>query len=185
MKPRISMITLGVRNLEQSIRFYEQGLGLPRRGSPPEVAFFALNGSWLGLYGRESLARDAGVPADGTGFVGVTIAHNVDSEAEVDEVLGQAVSAGATLVKRAQKACWGGYSGYFADPDGHLWEVAYNPLFWVGPKDEGQNDESQVRGKDDSEFYRMSSKEYFRRLLRESEERKERQDNEDGDERID
>ncbi|OOG24752.1 glyoxalase [Thioalkalivibrio denitrificans] len=136
MKPRISMITLGVRDLAASVRFYEQGLGLPRMDSPPEVAFFTLNGSWLGLYGRESLAEDAGVPADGNGFAGFTIAHNVDSEAAVDELLGQAVSAGARLVKPAQKVFWGGYSGYFADPDGYLWEVAHNPFFWVGPKDE-------------------------------------------------
>ena len=131
------MITLGVRDLEASVRFYEQGLGLPRMDSPPEVAFFTLNGSWLGLYGRESLAEDAGVPADGTGYAGFTIAHNVGSEAAVDLLLGQAVSAGAKLVKPAQKVFWGGYSGYFADPDGYLWEVAFNPLFWVGPKDEG------------------------------------------------
>jgi uncharacterized protein len=136
MRPRISMITLGVRDMGKSVHFYEQGLGLPRMDSPPEVAFFTLNGSWLGLYGRELLAEDAGVPADGTGFAGFTIAHNVDSEAAVDELLDQAVSAGAKLVKPAQKVFWGGYSGYFADPDGYLWEVAHNPLFWVGPKDE-------------------------------------------------
>lgn len=136
MKPRISMITLGVRDLEESVRFYEQGLGLPRMNSPPEVAFFTLHGTWLGRYSRESLAEDAGVPADGTGFAGFTIAHNVDSEAAVDELLEQAISAGAKLIKPAQKVFWGGYSGYFADPDGHLWEVAHNPLFWVGPKDE-------------------------------------------------
>ena len=130
------MITLGVRDLAASVRFYEQGLGLPRMDSPPEVAFFTLNGSWLGLYGLESMAEDAGVPADGTGFAGFTIAHNLDSEAAVDELLGQAVSAGARLVKPAQKVFWGGYSGYFADPDGYLWEVAHNPLFWVGPKDD-------------------------------------------------
>jgi len=136
MMPRISMITLGVRDLEDSVRFYEQGLGLPRMDSPPEVAFFTLNGTWLGLHGRESLAEDAEVPADGTGFAGFTIAHNVDSQAAVDELLDQAISAGAKLVKPAQKVFWGGYSGYFADPDGYLWEVAHNPLFWIGPKDE-------------------------------------------------
>lgn len=136
MKPRISMITLGVSDLEVSVRFYEQGLGLPRMDSPPEVAFFTLNGSWLGLYGRESLAEDAGILAEGSGFAGFTIAHNVDSEAAVDELMEQAVVAGAKLVKPAQKVFWGGYSGYFADPDGYLWEVAHNPLFWVGPKDE-------------------------------------------------
>jgi uncharacterized protein len=136
MKPRISMITLGVKDLERSIRFYEQGLGLPRIESPPEVAFFTLNGSWLCLYSRESLADDAGISAEGSGFSGITISHNVDSESAVDEVLEQAVSAGAKLVKPSQKAFWGGYSGYFADPDRYLWEVAHNPFFWVGPKDE-------------------------------------------------
>ncbi|MBW6391098.1 MULTISPECIES: VOC family protein [Halomonadaceae] len=136
MKPRISMITLGVRDLAASIRFYEQGLGLPRMESPPEVAFFTLNGTWLGLYGREALAEDAGVSAEGSGFAGIALAHNLASEAEVDELLEQAVAAGATLVKPGQKVFWGGYSGYFADPDGYLWEVAHNPFAWVGPKDE-------------------------------------------------
>ena len=137
MQPRISMITLGVRDLEVAIGFYEKGLGLPRMESPPEVAFFTLHGTWLGLYGREALAEDATVSAEGTGFTGVTLAHNVASEAEVDTVLAQAVAAGARLVKPGQKEFWGGYSGYFADPDGHLWEVAYNPHFWVGPPDRG------------------------------------------------
>lgn len=136
MKPRISMITLGVEDLQRSVRFYEQGLGFPRMESPPSVAFFTLNGSWLGLYGRASLAEDAGVPSEGSGFSGIALAHNVDSEAAVDEVLAQAVSAGATLVKPGQKVFWGGYSGYFSDPDGYLWEVAHNPFCWVGPVDE-------------------------------------------------
>lgn len=136
MKPRISMITLGVRNLEASIEFYEKGLGFPRMESPPEVAFFTLNGTWLGLYGREALAEDAKVSSEGSGFESFTLAHNVHSEKEVDEVVSQAIRAGATLVKAPQKVFWGGYSGYFKDPDGHLWEVAHNPLFWVGPTDE-------------------------------------------------
>lgn len=131
------MITLGVRDLAASVRFYEEGLGLPRMESPPEVAFFPLAGTWLGLFGRESLAEDAGVPAAGSGFRSLALAHNVASEAEVDHVVEQAVAAGATLVKTPQKVFWGGYSGYFTDPDGHLWEVAYNPHFWVGPPDEG------------------------------------------------
>ena len=136
MKPRISMITLGVRDLKKSIAFYEQGLGFPRMESSPEVAFFTLNGSWLGLYGREALADDAQVSPEGEGFAGFSLAHNVGSEAEVDAVIAQAVAAGATLVKPAQNVFWGGYSGYFKDPDGHLWEVAHNPLFWIGPSDD-------------------------------------------------
>ncbi|WP_428610023.1 VOC family protein [Sedimenticola sp.] len=135
MKPRISMITLGVRDMEKSIRFYEEGLGFPRMESPPTVAFFTLNGSWLGLYGREALAEDAQVSPEGSGFNSFALAHNVESEAEVDTLLAQAVAAGATLVKPGQKVFWGGYSGYFKDPDGHLWEVAHNPFFWIGPAD--------------------------------------------------
>jgi len=100
------MITLGVNELERSILFYEQGLGLPRMASPPEVAFFTLNGTWLGLFGRESLAKDAGVSATGSGFSGFSLAHNVASEAEVDAVLQQAVAAGASLVKPGQKVFW-------------------------------------------------------------------------------
>jgi catechol 2,3-dioxygenase-like lactoylglutathione lyase family enzyme len=129
------LITLGVRDLERSVAFYEQGLGLPRRESPPSVAFFELDGTWLGLYGWDALAEDAQVSADGAGFRGVTLAHNVATEAEVDAVVAQAVAAGATLVKPPQKVFWGGYAGYFADPDGHLWEVACNPFMWIGPPD--------------------------------------------------
>jgi catechol 2,3-dioxygenase-like lactoylglutathione lyase family enzyme len=137
MNPRISMITLGVRDLAASVKFYEQGLGFPRMESPPEVAFFTLNGTWLGLYGRDALAADANVTPEGSGFESFTLAHNLSSEAEVDEIMDQALHAGATLVKKPEKVFWGGYSGYFKDPDGHLWEIAYNPHFWVGPRDEG------------------------------------------------
>lgn len=136
MKPRISMITLGVRDLATAVKFYEAGLGFPRMESPPEVAFFTLNGSWLGLYSRNALAEDATVPPEGNGFEGFTLSHNVSSEEEVEKVMGQALAAGATLVKAAQKVFWGGYSGYFKDPDGHLWEIAHNPYFWVGPRDD-------------------------------------------------
>lgn len=135
MQPRISMITLGVRDLDAAVQFYEQGLGFPRMDSPPSVAFFTLNGSWLGLYGLEALAEDAQVPADGSGFSGFTLAHNVHSESEVDAVIDHAVKAGATLVKPGQMVFWGGYSGYFKDLDGYLWEVAHNPFFWIGPED--------------------------------------------------
>lgn len=137
MKPRISMITLGVRDLERSIAFYEKGLGFPRMESPPEVAFFTLNGTWLGLFGREALAEDARVSPQGSGFNSFSLAHNVTSESEVDAVVQQAIDAGAKLVKSPEKVFWGGNSGYFTDPDGHLWEVAYNPHFWVGPNDPG------------------------------------------------
>ena len=140
MKPRISMITLAVRDLATAINFYEKGLGLPRMDSPPDVAFFTLNGTWLCLYGREALAEDALIAAEGHGFEGFSLAHNVASENEVDEVMAQAVAAGATLVKKPQNVFWGGYSGYFKDPDGHLWEVACNPLFWVGPRDESEGE---------------------------------------------
>ena len=136
MKPRISMITLGVNDLERSVKFYKEGLGFPKMDSPPEVAFFTLNGSWLGLYGHDALAIDASVSPEGSGFNGFTLAHNVASETEVDILIEQALSAGAILSKAAQKTFWGGYSGYFKDPDGYLWEVAYNPFFWIGPKDE-------------------------------------------------
>ena len=135
MKPRISMITLGVRDLAASTDFYEKGLGFPRMESPPDVVFFTLDGTWLGLYGREALAEDATVSPDGSGFEAFTLSHNVASKQDVDEVVTQAVAAGATLVKKPQKVFWGGYSGYFSDPDGHLWEVAHNPFFRIGPAD--------------------------------------------------
>lgn len=136
MKPRISMITLGTLDLARSIDFYEQGLQLPRMKSPPQVAFFTLNGTWLGLYDRDDLASDAAVPSAGHGFRSFTLAHNVQSEADVDAVMAQATRAGAQVTKPPGHTSWGGYSGYFSDPDGHLWEIAYNPHFWVGPRDE-------------------------------------------------
>lgn len=136
MQPRISMITLGVSDLTKSIAFYKNGLGFPKMESPPEVAFFTLNGSWLGLFNRESLVEDAMVSSAGDGFNNFTLSHNVETESQVDEIMACALSAGATLTKAAQKTVWGGYAGCFKDPDGHVWEIAHNPFFWVGPKDE-------------------------------------------------
>lgn len=129
------MITLGVDDLARAVDFYQNGLGFPRRGEGDEVAFFELNGTWLSLYGRRALAEDAQVDPACSGFNSFTLAHNVPSEEEVDQVIDEAVKAGAELVKPAQKAFWGGYSGYFKDPDGHLWEVAHNPFTWIGPRD--------------------------------------------------
>ncbi len=131
MEPRITLITLGVSDLDRSIQFYRNGLGLPKRDGPEGIAFFETRSTWLSLYPRDALAKDATVSADGSGFRGFTLAHNVASPEEVDQTLQQAVDAGATLVKAGQKVFWGGYSGYFSDPDGFLWEVAWNPHFAV------------------------------------------------------
>lgn len=130
------MVSLGVADLERSRLFYADGLGLPVIDSPPGVVFFDLNGTWLGLSPREGLAADAGVSPEGGGYAGVNLAHNVGSEAEVDDLFAQAIAAGADAVKAPVRADWGGYHAYFADPDGHLWEVAHNPFVWVGPKDQ-------------------------------------------------
>lgn len=135
MQPRISMITLGVNDLARSIEFYQTGLGLPRMDSPPAVAFFTLNGTWLGLFGHDELAEDAQVSPEGSGFKGFSLSHNLASAAEVDNLFAQAVAAGAIPTKEPQAVFWGGYCGYFKDPDGYLWEIAYNPHFWVGPQD--------------------------------------------------
>jgi catechol 2,3-dioxygenase-like lactoylglutathione lyase family enzyme len=130
MDQRLSIVTLGVADLARARRFYCDGLGWRESSAGNEsVSFIDAGGVVLGLYGREALAEDAGVPDEGDGFSGFALAHNVASEAEVDRVLAEAVEAGATLVKPGQKVFWGGYSGYFADPDGHLWEVAHNPFF--------------------------------------------------------
>ena len=130
MKPKISLITLGVQDLERSLKFYRDGLGFPTHNYKEEqgIVFFKLEGTWLSLYPRDELATDATISAEGSGFSGVTLAHNVGSKQEVDEVFALAVSAGAKPVKQPQDVFWGGYSGYVADPDGHLWEVAYNPF---------------------------------------------------------
>jgi len=128
LEPRITMITLGVSNLASSTAFYE-ALGFTRSSaSNDDITFFRMKGTVLGLFGRASLAADAGVEDSQPGFSAVTIAHNLGSEAEVDQAWHHAVACGARAVKRPEKVFWGGYSGYFADPDGHLWELAFNPF---------------------------------------------------------
>ncbi|MEO1965079.1 VOC family protein [Hyphomonas sp.] len=123
----ITLVTLGVADVQASAAFYEM-LGLKRAPASQEaVVFFDMGGVALGLFGREPLAEDAGVPPHGEGFRAVTLAWNQPDEDAVDDALARAVKAGGQLVKAAEKVFWGGYSGYFSDPDGHLWEVAYNP----------------------------------------------------------
>ena len=131
MEPRISIITLGVSDMERSIRFYRDGLKLPQQPSAPAIAVFETRGTWLALYPRAALAEDATVDAGGSGFPGFTLAHNVRTREEVDRTLAEAAAVGAKIVKPAADASWGGYSGYFVDPDGFLWEVAWNPDFSI------------------------------------------------------
>jgi catechol 2,3-dioxygenase-like lactoylglutathione lyase family enzyme len=133
MEQRISLVTLGVADLERARTFYE-ALGW-RAGSEQgeDVAFFQAGGMVVALWSREALATDSGVSDEG-GWGGITLAHNVRSPEEVDGVLGEAARAGATIVRRGAKTFWGGYSGVFLDPDGHPWEVAHNP-FWTLAED--------------------------------------------------
>ncbi len=137
MKPRITVLTLGVDDLERAVRFYRDGLGLPTEGIVGTefvhgaVAFLDLEGGLkLALFPRASIAHDAGIPAEppnGPGRTEMTIGHNVAFEAEVDSTMARALEAGAVIVKPAQATFWGGYAGYFQDPDRHLWEVVWNP----------------------------------------------------------
>lgn len=135
LPPRVNLVTLGVSDLAASIAFYER-LGWRRSVSAgtDEVAFFALGNLVLGLYPRPLLAQDAKVPDTPPGFSGVTLAINLADEAAVNVAMAAALAAGARQAKAPEKVFWGGYSGYFADPDGHLWELAFNPFF---PQDEG------------------------------------------------
>lgn len=130
MKPKISIITLGVSDFKKSLKFYRDGLGFKFHNykEGEDHVMFEMEGTWLSLFPKEKLACDATVENNGSGFSGITLAHNVKSKEEVDQVINHAVSSGAKLVKKPQEVFWGGYSGYFADPDGYLWEVAYNPF---------------------------------------------------------
>lgn len=129
MEPRISLITLGVADLPRATRFYQEYLGLPRLETPPSVTFFELGKTWLALWPRESLAADAGLPAAGNGFPGFALAHNVRSPGEVDALLERVAAHGAQVTRPGRATEWGGYAGYFTDPDGFLWEIAHNPGF--------------------------------------------------------
>lgn len=126
---RISLITLGVEDVARSTAFYEKLGWTKSEASQDTVTFIQLKGTVLALFSRASLAEDARVENTSRGFSGITLAHNVTSERGVDAVYKFAISCGATEVKKPEKVFWGGYSGYFADPDGHLWEIAFNPFF--------------------------------------------------------
>ena len=131
MEQRVSIVTLGVVDLKRSAAFYER-LGWRRSMANAEgIVFFQAGGMALALFPRQELAKDANVGDDGRGFGGVSLAYNARNREEVDAVLAEAVAAGATLRKPAQEASWGGYSGYFSDPEGFLWEVAWNPFFAI------------------------------------------------------
>lgn len=135
MDQRISIITLGVGDLDRAVAFYRDGLQLrlSKRSVPGVIAFFETSQTWLTLFQREALAEDAGVsPTAPGGFPGFALAHNVRSKEAADEVMAEALAAGATVTREMHDTGWGGYSGYFRDPDGFLWEVAWNPHFWIG-----------------------------------------------------
>jgi hypothetical protein len=132
MKSKISIITLGVKDFEKSLIFYRDGLGFKPHNykTGDTYVMFEMNGTWLALFPNDNLAEDAGVPmaTHGAGRPSFTLAQNVASPDEVDQVISFAIKAGATLIKAPQKAAWGGYAGYFADPDNYFWEIAHNPF---------------------------------------------------------
>ncbi len=130
MKPRINLVTLGVTSMERSRAFYERLGFVASSASNADITFFESNGVVLGLFGHDALAEDAHVTAtEAPQFRGFSLAWNAESEAAVNLIIDHARAIGALIVKPPEKVSWGGYSGYFADPDGHLWEVAHNPLF--------------------------------------------------------
>ena len=137
MNQLLHLVTLGVRDFKKSYKFYTKTLGWkPSSASQDDIAFFQTSGVVFAIYPREELAKDALVESEGSGFAGFTLAYNARSEAEVDKIIADLKSKGVKIVKEPQKVFWGGYSSYFADPDGFLWEVAYNPFF---PFDENGN----------------------------------------------
>ena len=138
MKPRITVITVGVDDLERSLRFYRDGLGLPTQGiigtefEHGAVSFFDLQaGVKFAIWPRKSISHDSGIPESPPSPTEITLGHNVSTREEVDAVMEQARKAGAKIVKQAHDNFWGGYAGYFQDPDGHLWEVVWNPQLQI------------------------------------------------------
>ena len=134
MKPRISVLTLGVADLERSVAFYRDGLGLPTEGivgrefEHGAVAFFDLSGGLkLAIWAQDDISHDTGLPKHPVSSTAVTIGHNVSDRKEVDDAIDAALAAGAEIVKMPQSTFYGGYAGYFRDPDGHLWEIVWNP----------------------------------------------------------
>jgi uncharacterized protein len=136
VKQHLHIITLGVSDLERAKAFYAETLGWKIARPQEGIAFFQAGGVVLALFPREELAKDALISAEGTGFPVIALAHNAQSEAEVDQIMNDLKAKGVKIIKEPQKVFWGGYSSYFADPDGYLWEVAYNPFF---PFDESGN----------------------------------------------
>jgi catechol 2,3-dioxygenase-like lactoylglutathione lyase family enzyme len=136
MEKRLGTITLGVRDLSRARRFYEDGLGWARDGGESDISFYQLNGIVLGLYEWAKLAADIGVDDAGAGFRGVTLAYCVRAPEDVEQVLAQAEAAGATILVKARDTFWGGRAGYFADPEGHFWEVQWNPHLQITARGE-------------------------------------------------
>ncbi len=132
MEPRITIVTLGVSDVQKSYDFYSRIVGFPsEKGLEGEIVFFNLNHMILSLFPRDKLAEDACVPNDGGGFSGITLAHNVKTREEVDRIFKNLRQFGVKITKEPQPTGWGGYDAYFQDPDGYLWEVAWNPFTWV------------------------------------------------------
>jgi len=138
MFPRINLITLGVSDLNRAVHFYETGLGWKKsKESNENVAFFQIGALVLGLFGEKDLAKDIGIPFQNRQeYSGLTLAQNVETETEVDRIINEVRKLGATILKEPQKVFWGGYSAYFKDLDGHIFEVAYNPFFPLNEKGE-------------------------------------------------
>lgn len=132
MEQRMSLVTLGVADLRRARQFYEGGLGWKPGFATDDVVFYETGGPIIALWSRRDLAADARIDDDESTFGGLALAHNVRSRDEVETVLAEAAAAGAAILKSAEDTPWGGYSGYFADPDGHLWEVAFNPAWTIG-----------------------------------------------------